>query len=250
MTTSSSKPATTGALPKTNDGPCTLTVDIGGTGIKMLPIDPNGQPKGDRVRELTPVPAPPSAVMDVIGAMLAEQANYDRVSVGFPGVVLHGVVRTAPNLGTEAWRNFDLQRAVATLAGKPTRVLNDADLQGYGVIHGRGVELVFTLGTGLGTALFTDGRLIPNVEIGHHPVRKKLTYEQLVSNAMLERVGKKQWRENVWEVVASLEPIFNFETLHIGGGNAKKLKGPFPPNVRIFDSAEGLAGGVRLWRDL
>lgn len=229
--------------------PRTLTIDIGGTGIKMLPLDGDGRPLGERARVLTPKPATPEAVLGVIRAMLAEQAACDRVAVGFPGVVVRGVVQTAPNLGTERWQGFDLQGEIAGLTSAPTRVVNDADLQGYGVIEGTGVELVFTLGTGLGTALFVDGHLVPNLELGHAPFKKGRTYEQLVSDAELEDIGKKRWRERVTEIIEALAPIFNYDQLHVGGGNARKLKPPLPPKVRLFEPEEGLAGGVRLWRD-
>jgi polyphosphate glucokinase len=227
----------------------TLTIDIGGTGIKILPVDRAGEALAERHRELTPKPAVPKAVMGVISAMVAAQDPFDRVSVGFPGVVMHGVVKTAPNLGTEAWAGFDLGAEVAALTGKPVRVMNDAELQGFGVIEGEGVEVVLTLGTGLGTGLYINGHLVPNLELGHHPLRKDKTYEDLVSDAELERVGKKRWRKRVDLVVHTIERIFNYDHLHIGGGNAKKLKGPFADNVRLFENVEGLAGGVRLWRD-
>lgn len=235
-------------MPPVRDKLRTLTIDIGGTGIKMLLIDGQGRPLAARTRTLTPKPSPPDAVLAIIRKMLAAQGKYDRVSVGFPGV-LRGVVQTAPNLGTEAWRGFDIQGAIQKAAGKPTRVVNDADLQGYGVIRGFGVELVLTLGTGLGTGLYINGHLMPNLELAHHPFRMGKTYEQLVSNKELKKVGKKKWVKRVVEMIDQLDPIFNYDALHIGGGNAKHLKGPLPPRVRIFANIEGLAGGVRLWHD-
>ncbi len=187
--------------------------------------------------------------MAVVAAMVDAQQPFNRVSVGFPGVVKNGVVQTAPNLGTESWRGFDLQSAVFALTSKPVRVLNDAELQGFGVIGGRGVEIVLTLGTGLGTALFVNGHLVPNLELGHHPLRKGKTYEQLVSGAELKRIGRKKWRKRVDLVISTLERIFNYDRLYIGGGNAKKLTGGFADNVQLFVNVEGLAGGTRLWDD-
>ena len=227
----------------------TLAIDIGGTGIKLLPIDDDGRALAKRHRELTPKPSTPDAVLAVISTMVAAQEPFDRVSAGFPGVVRHGVVETALNLGTPAWQGFDLQKALTEVCGKPSRVLNDAELQGYGVIDAKGVEIVLTLGTGLDVGLYVDGHLVPNLELGHHPLRDGKTYEELVGETELERIGKKEWRKRVALVIETLEQIFNYDTLYVGGGNAKKLKGPLPDNVRLFKNVEGLAGGVRLWRE-
>ncbi len=237
-----------GAAPPARDKLRTLTIDIGGTGIKMLLIDGQARALGARSRSLTPRPSPPDAVLAVIRKMLAAQGKFDRVSVGFPGVV-RGVVQTAPNLGTGTWRGFDLQGAIQQAAGKPTRVVNDADLQGYGVIRGVGVELVLTLGTGLGSGLYVNGRLVPNLELAHHPFRRGKTYEQMVSDKALKKAGKEQWLKRVLDIIDQLEPIFNYEMLHIGGGNAARLGAPLPPRVRIFDNVEGLTGGIRLWHE-
>jgi polyphosphate glucokinase len=224
----------------------TLTLDIGGTGIKMLILDREGRPLGERARELTPRPATPRAVMELIARMLTQQDRFGRVSVGFPGVVVRGVVQNAPNLDGD-WRGFDLQSELAAHTGKPTRVINDADLQGYGVIAGEGVELVLTLGTGLGSGLYVDGRLVANLEIAHHPLVKGKTYEDLISDQELKRIGKKRWRARVALVIATLEPVFNYDLLHIGGGNARLLKEPYPAKVRVFENVEGMTGGIRLW---
>jgi len=229
--------------------PRTLTIDIGGTGIKMLPTDSQGKPLADRSRELTPQPSHPRAVMDVIKKMLNKQGEFERVSVGFPGVVVHGVVQTAHNLGTERWRGFDLKNAIEKATGKPVRAMNDVDLQGYGAIRGAGVELVLTLGTGLGSALYTNGHLTPNLEIAHHLFDKGRTYEQRVSNNELKRIGKKKWSTRVTQIIERLEPVFNYDVLYLGGGNAKKLIGKLPNKVKLFENVEGMQGGIRLWDD-
>jgi polyphosphate glucokinase len=136
---------------------------------------------------------------------------------------------------------------VAAIAGRPVRVINDADLQGYGVISGQGVELVLTLGTGLGAALYVNGQLVPNLELGHHPWKKDKTYEERLSDAELKEIGKKHWSRRVLEMIAQLEPIFNYDTLYIGGGNAEDIKGDLPQNVKLFTNVEGMAGGCKLW---
>jgi polyphosphate glucokinase len=228
----------------------TLSVDIGGTGIKMIVLDAAGRPLSERVRQLTPTPAVPHAVLEVLTRMIAVQPAFDRISVGFPGVVIGGVVQTAPNLHPEAWRGFDLQCSLAEVARTPVRVINDADLQGFGVIVGKGVEMVLTLGTGLGAALYVNGHLVPNLELGHHPFKKGKTYEERVSDAEFKRLGKREWSVRVGEMLDQLQPIFNYEILHLGGGNAEHLKLDLPSNVRIFTNTDGLTGGIRLWDDV
>jgi polyphosphate glucokinase len=242
------KAARTGG--RTAGAPRTLAIDIGGTGIKMLPVGADGESMAERVRQLTPRPAHPEPVLAVIAAMLAEQPPCDRVSVGFPGVVDRGVVKTAPNLDTAAWAGFDFGAAITKLSGRPTRVINDADLQGYGVIRGRGVELVLTFGTGMGSALYSDGHLVANLELGHHPFKNGKTYEERVCDAEAKHIGKKRFRARVKQVIAQLEPIFNYERLYLGGGNAKRLlAAELPANVELFRNEEGMEGGVRLWDD-
>lgn len=226
----------------------TLAIDIGGTGTKMLVLDARGRPLTERARELTPKPAQPKAVLAVLRKMLAAQPAFDRISVGFPGVVADGVVKTAPNLGTPLWRDFDFGRALEKLAKKPVRVVNDCDLQGLGVVEGRGVEMVLTLGTGLGSALFVDGKLLPNLELGHHPFYKQKTYEQRIANVVLQKIGKRRWTKRVLEMLETLERIFNYDVLWLGGGNAKKLRAELPSNVRRFENVAALAGGLRLWQ--
>jgi len=233
----------------TTSGTRTLSIDIGGTGTKMLVLDETGHPITERTREPTPRPASPSALLAVIGHLAKGHEPFDRVSVGFPGVVKRGVVKTAPNLDTKLWHGYAFETELSNLLGRPTRIVNDADLQGYGVIQGKGVEMVLTLGTGLGAALFVNGHLFPNLELAHHPFKKGKTYEDLVCEAELDRIGKKRWSRRVAAAIEQLEPIFNYDLLHLGGGNAKKLKLDLPENVVRFENVAGLRGGIRLWDD-
>src|SRR5438067_2014122 len=140
--------------------PRTLGIDIGGTGLKLEVIDTKAQPLSERKRVPTPHPATPKAVLAALRELVGQQPEFDRVSVGFPGVVVDGVVKTAPNLHPD-WKDFDLARELRDITDKPVRVCNDADVQGYGDIQGKGVEMVLTLGTGLGSAVYVDGRLLP-----------------------------------------------------------------------------------------
>lgn len=226
----------------------TLSIDIGGTGIKGIVLDLDGAPVTERQREKTPQPAIPDAVLATIDAVVGRLGEFDRISIGFPGVVRDGVARTAPNLHPD-WHGFPIAQTVSErLGGKPVRVLNDAAIQGLGVIEGRGVELVITLGTGLGCAVYTDGHPV-HLELAHHPFKKGYTYEDLVGNAARKAAGKKKWNKRVRQAIAQMEALFNHRRLYIGGGNAKHLdREALPDNVTVVDNVAGLRGGIRLWQ--
>lgn len=224
----------------------TLAIDIGGSGLKMLVLDETGQPVTERTRVLTPQPATADAVLAALSEMLPSHGAFDRVSVGFPGVVEDGVVKSAANLDP-SWIGLGVAAALSERTGKPTRAANDADIQGWGVIEGKGVELVVTLGTGLGSAIFVNGDLVPNLELGHHPFERDCTYEERLGKKALKKAGKKKWLRRVDRAIALLDATFNYTTLHIGGGNAKKLGDDLPPNVKIGENVAGLLGGIALW---
>jgi len=228
------------------DDATTLAIDIGGSGIKVMVLDAKGQPLTERDRLETPIAATPDAVLEVI-LTLAANKSFDRVSVGFPGVIRAGVTETAANLHP-AWIGFNLQEGLQAKLGKPVRVANDADLQGLGVVKGNGVELVITLGTGVGSALFIQGILVPNLELGHHPFRKGQTYEEQLGRGALDEVGKRKWSERLMKAIAQLSHTFNYDRLYLGGGNAKELKLDLPPNVEVVPNIAGLLGGIALWR--
>ena len=228
--------------------PRTLAIDIGGTGLKVIVLDARGTPVSERGRTPTPRPATPAAVTGALRGLLASQPGFDRISVGFPGVVHANVPRTAPNLHPERV-GFDLGAALEKMTGKPVRVCNDADVQGFGDIAGKGVEMVLTLGTGLGSAIFVDGMLVPNLELAHHRYQGKHTYEDFVGKAALEKVGKKHWRKRVLEMITRIEPIWNYDVLYLGGGNARHLDAEdLPKNVHVCSNQAGLIGGIALWR--
>ena len=226
----------------------TLAVDIGGSGIKTIVLDEAGEPLTERNRVPTPNPAQPEPVIQAIASLATEQGEFDRVSVGFPGVVRHGVIYTAVNLHPD-WVKFNLATVLSERLGKPVRVCNDADIQGLGAIAGVGVELVITLGTGFGTALFVDGKLVPNLEGGHHPFRKGETYEQQLSRTALDEIGKKRWNKRLEKALESWQNLFNCDRIYIGGGEAKKIAIDLPENVTIIPNIHGLLGGIALWKD-
>ncbi len=223
-----------------------MAIDIGGSGLKMMSLDRGGRPLGERRRKRTPAAPTPQAVLAVLGEMIAEQPAFDRIAVGFPGVVEGGVTLTAVNLHP-AWVGFDLAAALRSLTGRPTRVANDADVQGLAVIEGVGVEMVLTLGTGLGSALYVDFRLVPNIELAHHVFRKGRTYEEWLGNAALQRTGSRKWNRHLAEALEVLRRTFNYRRLYLGGGNARRVDLDLPENVAIAPNVAGLLGGVRLW---
>jgi polyphosphate glucokinase len=224
----------------------TLAIDIGGTGLKAMVLDANGKELTERVRVATPRPATPKAILGALRAMLPALGAFDRVSCGFPGVVVQGVTKTAPNLH-RTWAGFDLAHALMQLTKRPARAINDAGVQGYGVVKGNGVEMLLTLGTGMGCALFVDGIYVPNLELAHHPFRHGKTYEEYIGAAALEAVGKKKWNRRVAKVIAQVDPIWNPQQIYLGGGNAKHLVIKLPPHVTITSNLAGLYGGIALW---
>jgi polyphosphate glucokinase len=171
--------------------------------------------------------------------------------VGFPGLIRHGVVVTAPNLGTKAFAGFDLAAALSKKLGAPCRAVNDADMQGLAAVSGRGVEMVITLGTGFGTALFLDGRLQVHLEIAHHPFTKRGSYDEVIGERGRKRVGNKKWSRLVRQAIDNMRVMVNFDHLYLGGGNVARLdasiKSKLPRDVSLVDNALGILGGIKLW---
>ncbi len=236
------------------EGPFTLAIDIGGTGLKASVLDKKGKMTTERVRIDTPQPCTPKLLVDglvSLGEQLKAQGQrWDRISVGFPGLIRHGVIHTAPNLGNEAFAGFDLKKALENKLGASVRAVNDADMQGLAAIKGKGVELVCTLGTGFGTALFNDGRLQVHLEIAHLPFRKGETYDQQLGDRARKAIGKKKWLKRVHEAIANMHTLTNYDHLAIGGGNAKHLQGEaLAKNISLVDNSAGILGGIRLWDD-
>ena len=225
----------------------TLCIDIGGTGVKLIVLDSKGSELCERQRQETPQPATPESILDLIEGLISKVPEFDRVAVGFPGVVRNGIIDTAANLDIR-WPGTNLSAQLEQRLKRPTRVANDADVQGYGCVSGEGVEMVLTLGTGMGSALFIDGRLVPNLELAHHLFKKKKTYEDYVGRAALEAVGKEKWIQRVERVVSTTKFIWNWDLLHLGGGNSKLLKDVGLSNEVILHSNKaGVLGGYFLW---
>jgi len=234
------------AQPK-RGSPHTLAIDIGGTHVKASVLDRSGAEIVKRVEEPTPRPSPPAVILAIIGRLLKALPEFDRISVGFPGVVRRGRVITAPNLGTGAWHDYPLAARLERRFRRPTRMLNDAEVQGLGVIEGKGLECVVTLGTGFGSAVYRDGELMPHLELGQHSIWKKKTYDQYLGAAAFAHKGADKWNRRVERMIAIVRTLLNYDRLYIGGGNAARINFEPPPDVRIVSNEAGITGGVKLW---
>lgn len=196
---------------------------------------------------VTPTPANPDNIVKAIKKLASAFPEFDKISVGFPGYVRDGIVKTAPNLGNEYWANVDLSKKLESALGKPARVVNDADMQGLGVVSGKGLELVLTLGTGFGTALLLDGKLLPHLEMGQSPATKNKTYDKYIGEEALEKEGRKKWNARMKRVFKVLKTLFNYDHLYIGGGNARDLDFKLDANMTVVSNEDGIKGGSRLW---
>lgn len=226
-----------------------LTLDIGGSGIKATILDAKGELLMGHRRIVTPTPATPETVLAAIKELTADMHSFTKVSAGFPGLVRGGIVRTVPNLDNGSWKNIDIDKILTETMKCPARVLNDADLHGLGVVSGKGFEMMITLGTGFGTALLVDGKLLPHFEIAHHPVAKGKTYDEYVGKAAFEKCGIKKWNNRMQKIISILQRVYNYDTLYIGGGNAKHITGVLPTNIKIVSNKDGIKGGAKLWDD-
>ncbi|MBI1764877.1 MAG: ROK family protein [Acidobacteria bacterium] len=227
----------------------TLAFDIGGSGLKASILDEQGEMLTARVRVDTPQPCPPRVLLEKFKELTAQLPPYDRISAGFPGVVRHGRTLSGVNLDPQGWKGFDLQIALQKLTGKPVIVINDADMQGLGAIKGKGVELVLTLGTGLGSALFEDGRLAPHLELAHIPFRKGETYEEQLGNRAFKEVGKRRWNKRVQMAIDYFRTLTNFDRLYLGGGNAANLSFKLTHDIEVVSNTYGIKGGIWVWKD-
>jgi polyphosphate glucokinase len=234
-------------MPDLAGAPFTLGVDIGGTYIKASVVDRTGTVVAAQLRAPTPKRATPDAVLAAIAGLVVQLPRFDRISIGFPGVLRGGEVLTAPNLGTEWWTGFQLIDAMSKRYGTPTRTLNDAAVQGLGVVQGEGLECVLTLGTGIGCALFRNRRLLLHLEFGQLRAKRSTTYDRYIGQAALTRKGPKRWNRRLLKAIGRVTDLTSCDTLYIGGGNSRKIAVAVPPHVKIVSNVAGITGGVRLW---
>lgn len=225
-----------------------LAIDIGGSHIKATILDASGNFLREYEREKTPQPATPLRVIELIKKLASRFPEYDRITAGFPGYVRNGVVKTAPKLGNTAWKNYDLQKKLSQVLGRPAIVINDADLQGLSLATGKGVEMIITLGTGFGSALLKDGHLLPHLEMSVHPFTSRKTYNEYVGEEALQKIGPKKWNKRMKKVITVLKRVFNYDHLYISGGNSQLLSFAPGRDVTIADNKQGIRGGAIIWQ--
>jgi polyphosphate glucokinase len=242
----------------------TLAIDCGGGGIKGTVLDETGTMRAQPIRVPTPYPLPTSLFVQTLADLGAALPRADRATVGLPGMIRHGVVVTTPHYVTRTgprsrvlpelvaqWNGFDAQTNLSQAFGMPTRVLNDAEIHGAGVIAGQGLELVLTLGTGLGCAIFDGGRLAPHLELSQAPVRWGLSYDTYIGEPERARLGAALWSRRVARMVEGLRPVFLWDRLYIGGGNSRYITptvlARLGDDVVIVPNTAALVGGARIW---
>src|ERR1700719_742541 len=212
-----------------------LAIDVGGSHVKMRVF---GR------RELRQFESGPKLNPRQMAARVHELTGdwaYDAVSIGYPGIVLHGKIAAEPhNLGS-GWVGFNFHKAF----GRPTHVMNDAAMQAIGSYEG-GRMLFLGLGTGLGSALIVDGTVAP-MELGHLPYKRGRSYEEYLGDRGRRRLGAKKWRRVVADVVAQLSKALEADYVVIGGGNARQLK-KLAGNARVGNNDFAFLGGFRVWR--
>jgi polyphosphate glucokinase len=224
-----------------------LAIDIGGSHMKCIILNAQGEGQTEYRRMPTPVQATPEAVIYTVMELVKGLTEYDKISIGFPGYVRNGIVYTAPNLGSGYWAQFDLGQQISNRLRKPARLVNDADQLGLGIVSGKGYELAVTLGTGVGTAVIMDGTLLPHLELSHHPISKGRDYDEYVGSHAMEKVGKEKWNKRVAKVLAAIKVVFNYDRLYLGGGSVKSLTIPLGENIHLFNNQDGIKGGAKLW---
>ena len=224
------------------NGPLTLVFDIGGSHLKAGILSPAGVMLRGPSHVATPHPANPADVVAGLLVLAKQLGPHDRISIGFPGVVRADYVVTAPNLGSDLWRDFKLARVIHERLGKPVRMLNDASVQGLGAISGNGVECALTMGTGMGFSLFEHGRLAPHLEMSQHPIKTDITYDQYVGEAAVEAVGQKHWNKRVRKIIKILETVANYDMLYIGGGNSRLIERRCRITSSLSPTKTGLLG--------
>ena len=242
----------------------TLTVDCGGTGIKASVLDKSGKVLIDFPYLKTPYPLSPSNLISIIDDFVKADNRIKRVTVGLPGMIRGGKGIVIPHYINasgprgvvdphlkKAWYGFDMQSMLKKKIKLPTLVLNDAEVHAAAVIAGTGLEAVLTFGTGLGSAMFSDGVIAPHLEISHATIRYGKSIDSWIGEQSRRRLGNKLWSRRVKSLIQELYPMIIWDKLYIGGGNAQRISKAalksFDYKVKIIPNSAGVTGGVKAW---
>ena len=243
----------------------TLSIDCGGLFLKSCVLDESGTMHAAPTRVQTPYPLSTARFLDTVEEIAHSLPKAQRATVGLPGMIRNGVVVATPHYINDAgphtrmnpelkeqWWGFDAEAAVTQRLGIPSKVLNDAEVHGAGVVTGSGLEIVITLGTGLGFAVFHGGKLSPHFELSHATVRRNTTYDTWIGDRERRRMGNTFWSRRVRLMVSELRPVFLWDRLYIGGGNSHSIQqrdlALMGDDVVIVPNSAGVAGGVRAWQ--
>ncbi len=225
-----------------------LSIDIGGTYIKGTILNSVGEMQIGYHAVETPHLPGPQKLLAAIRTLVSDFPPFNKVSIGFPGFVKDGIVFTAPSIAPDKWVRINLKQIVKDEFKCPVKIVNDADMQGLGVIVGSGFEMLITLGTGLGSALFFNGSLLPHLELSQHPIGTDLIYDKFVGKKALEELGQLMWNKRVEEVLRVLKTVFNYDHLYIGGGNSRFITLALDSNTTLVSNEDGIKGGAALWK--
>jgi len=234
-------------MPRSLSGDKILAIDIGGSHIKATILNTAGHLQiGYQIVD-TPVLPGPKKLLAAINQLVHKFPEFDKVSVGFPGYVKDGVVYTAPSLAPKKWNAVNLRKILEEEFNCPVAVINDADMQGLGIASGTGLEMVITLGTGLGSALLLNGVLLPHIELSQHPIITDIIYDKYIGKNALAAIGDINWNKRLQKMLAVIKAVFNYDHLYIGGGNSRLINIPLDENITLVTNEDGIKGGAKLW---
>ena len=243
----------------------TLAIDCGGSGIKGSVLDEAGTMRAKRFRIPTPYPIPPATFLGALHEVASQLPPAERITVGMPGMLRHGVVVHTPHYITrrgprsrvlpelvEAWSGYDARAGVTASFGMPALVLNDAEVHGAGVVAGAGLEVMLTLGTGLGCAVFDGGRLAPHLEMSHAPVRRGTTFDTYIGDRDRRRIGDLRWSRRVLSMVEdaaarSSSGTGSTSAAATPSGSPRPTWREMGRDVVVVPNSAGIVGGVRAW---
>lgn len=242
----------------------TLSIDCGGGGIKASVLDMQGTMVCPSERIPTPYPLGPDLLVEIIKKFYNSMPTANQLTLGMPGMIRHGIVISTPHyvcktgprskilpVLVEKWAHCDFQTRLLEELGIPALVLNDAEVAGAGAISGNGIEMMITLGTGLGNSIWDSGKLVPHLELSHLTARWGLLFDDYVGEPERLRMGDSHWSRRIRRIIGVLQETVMWDRLYLGGGNAahvtENVRKSLGQDVVIVSNDCGIRGGVRAW---